>query len=71
MARNTVKPGKTEGKVSTDGSDEEYTLSGPTLSFRIRLFDPFWPDIAKLAMNIGLIGLILALSLTAGLRVVA
>ena len=51
--------------MSTDGSDEDSLQPGPTLSFPIVRFYGSWPDIAILAMNTRLIGLILALSLIA------
>ena len=44
-------------KVSTDRSDEDMALSGPTLSFVIVGFWPSWPDIVNLAMNTGEFGL--------------
>ena len=49
--------------MSTDGSDEDYPGSGPTLSSLIVQFDLSGPDIRDLAMNYGQFSLRLALAL--------
>ena len=38
--------------MSTDGSGEEYPTPGPTLSYPIVGFHPFWPDCYILALNL-------------------
>ena len=43
--------------MSTDGSGEDWTLPGPTLSLHIVQFDLSWPDYENLALNIRLNGL--------------
>ena len=57
--------------MSTDGSDEEWLLSGPTLSYAIVGFWVSWPESDNLAMITRLIGLIRPSGLIAPLKVVA
>ena len=66
-----LKQGKLEAKTSTDGSGEDPTLPKPTLSYPIPNIDPFWPVIARLAMNCRLVGLIARQGSIAGSRLVA
>ena len=65
------KQANIKGKVSTIGSDEDLPYPGPTLSFCIVRFDPFWPEIENLALNTRLNGLISLNTGTAGPKVVA
>ena len=67
----TKKQVKNKGKVSTNRSDEDPQGPGSTLSYLIVRFDPFWPEVVRLAMIFRLVGLRLALSGTAGPIVVA
>ena len=53
----TLKQALNKAKVSTNRSDEEWSHPGSTLSLEYVQFDPFWPDILRLALNTRLNGL--------------